>query len=207
MEARREQLEEVQSEAEGEEAEEEGLWVSGYNPLQLNLWVKEMQLSKLRGRMEGEFFFLLVFVLKPLPFFLVVIVVKVRNQSRLFYCCLLRNIRTTRRQIFGTGHGVREHLRCLKPESLLFHFYLLPWSPESRTPVYCLALIQRREDIHQPIGWNCVGCISLFRECTVSKHFQSKILTDPLNLNVLLSGLWLQNNSVVFCLVCVCMCS
>lgn len=46
MEARLELLEEVQSEAEGEEAEEEGLSVSGCNPLQLNWLVKEMY----RGR-------------------------------------------------------------------------------------------------------------------------------------------------------------
>lgn len=37
------------------------------------------------------------------------------------------------------------------------HFYLFPWSPESRTLAYCLALIQRREDIKQPMGWISVG--------------------------------------------------
>lgn len=46
MAARLELLEEVQNEAEGEEAEEEGLWVRGCNPFPLNSLVKEMQLIK-----------------------------------------------------------------------------------------------------------------------------------------------------------------
>lgn len=43
MEARLELLEEVQNEADGEEAEEEGLWVRGSNPFLLNSLVKVIQ--------------------------------------------------------------------------------------------------------------------------------------------------------------------
>lgn len=61
---------------------------------------------------------------------------------------LPRSVWTARQQVFGTGHGVREHLRGLQPEGLLSHFYLFPWAPESRTPAYCLVLIQRRKEMY-----------------------------------------------------------
>lgn len=59
----------MQSEAEGEEAEEEGLLVSDCNPLSLKS-LKEMQ--------SGSLFFFLI-LLELLPFLLVTIVVKPRN--------------------------------------------------------------------------------------------------------------------------------
>lgn len=43
MEGRLDLLEEVQNEAEGEEAGEEGLWVRGSNPFLLNSLVKKIQ--------------------------------------------------------------------------------------------------------------------------------------------------------------------
>lgn len=135
MEARLELLEEVQNEADGEEAEEEGLWVRACSPFS----DEPIGVGNLTSKHGG----VLDSVSLEVPFFLLKILSKYATEVG--FSCLPRSIWTARRQIFGAGHGVREHLRCLKPEGLLSHFYLFPWAPESRTQAYCLALIQRRK--------------------------------------------------------------
>lgn len=138
MEPRLGLLEEVQSEADGGEAEEEELWVRGCTVFLMNL-------GKLMDMLWMVFSLGFSYSVRKLLLLLALLPWYVPEVG---FSGLPRSVWTARRQVFGTGHGVREHLRGLQPEGLLSHFYLFPWAPESRTPAYCLVLIQRRKEMY-----------------------------------------------------------